>query len=167
MTFSGKIGPSFNSHGHSYIKNDQTLFLPWISTFNMTQKGQKRVYFGPFRPKIDPKMVSYKITFTKKWFFITTFHLFTQIRIILNYQIWDHFSNERNLNKQIWVFWAPVLEKKSNRVPKNIAFPYGFNEWFLITICYLWMLYFINSRTKLCQTPLDSPKILPFINKIL
>ena len=35
----------------------------------MTQNGQKWVYFGPFRPKIDPKMVSYKIVFTKKWFF--------------------------------------------------------------------------------------------------
>ena len=131
------------------------------------KKDKKRVYFGPFRPKIDPKMVSYKITFTKNWFFITTFHLFTQIRIILDHQVWDHFSNKRNLNKRIWVFWAPVLEKKSNRVPKYIAFPYGFNKWFLITICYLWMLYFINSRTKLCQTPLDSPKILPLINKIL
>ena len=86
------------------------------------KKDKNWVYFGPFRPKIDPKMVSYKITFTKKWFFITTFHLFTQIRIILDHQVWDHFSNKRNLNKQIWVFWAPVLEKKSNRVPKNIFF---------------------------------------------
>ena len=133
------------------------------------KKDKKRVYFGPFRPKIDPKMVLYKITFTKKCFFITTSHLFAQIRIILDHQIWDHFSNERKLNKRIWVFLAPVLEKKSNRVPKNIAlfFSFGFNEWFLITICYLWMLNFIISRTKLCQTPLDSPKILPFINKIL
>ena len=82
------------------------------------------VYFGPFRPKIDPKMVSYKITFTKKWFFITTFHLFTQIRIILDHQVWDHFSNKRNLNKRIWMFWAPVLEKKSNRILKNIFFSF-------------------------------------------
>ena len=96
--------------------------MPWISTSNMTQKGQKRVYFGPFRPKIDTKMVSYKITFTKNWFFITTFHLFTWIRIILDHQVWDHFSNKRNLNKWIWVFWAPVLEEKSNRILKNMFF---------------------------------------------
>ena len=122
------------------------------------------VNFGPFCPKIDTNMVSYKITFTKKWFFITTFHLFTQIRIILDHQVWDHFSNKRNLNKRIWMFWAPVLEKKSNRIPKNNVFPFGFTEWFFITIRYL---YFINSRTELCQMPPDSPKILPLINKIL
>ena len=111
-------------------------------------------YFGHFRPKIDQKMGSYKITFTKKCFFMPNSYLFTQIRIILDYHVWDHFCTKRNLNKQIWVFWAPVLEKKSNRVPKNIAlfFSFGFNEWFLITLCYLLMLYFINSRTKLCQT---------------
>ena len=78
------------------------------------------VYFGPFRPKIDPKMVSYNITFTKKWFFMPSFHLFTQIRIILDYHVWDHFCTKRNLNKQIWVFWAPVFEKKSNWIRKNI-----------------------------------------------
>ncbi len=33
------------------------------------------VYFGPFRPKIDPKMVSYYITFTKKWFLCPTANL--------------------------------------------------------------------------------------------
>ena len=153
MMFSGKIWPSFDSYGNSYVKKWPKSFLTWISKSNMTQNVQKLGLFRSFMPKIDPKMVLYKITFTKKWFFITTFHLFTQIRIILDHQIWDHFYNERNLNKQIWVFWAPVLEKKSNRVPKNIVFPYGFNEWFLITICYLWMLY---SRGKKYTPPLIS-----------
>ena len=128
------------------------------------------VYFGPFRPKIDPKMVSYKITFTKKWFFMPIFHLFTQMRIILDHHVRDRFSNQRNLNKWIWVFWAPVLEEKSNRILKNMFFfAFWFTEWFFITIRYLWMLYFINSRTNLCQTPLgwtSSPKILPWIYKI-
>ena len=121
------------------------------------------VYFGPFRPKIDPKMVSYKITFTKKWFFMPTFHLLTQIRIILDYHVWDHFCTKRNLNKQIWVFWA---QHKPNRILKNIFFAFWFTEWFFITICYL---CFINSRTKLCQMPIGwtfSLKILPWINKI-
>ena len=66
------------------------------------------VYFGPFRPKIDPNMVSYKITFTKKFVFMPIFHLFTQMRIILNHHVWDHFSTQQNLNKRIWLFWAPV-----------------------------------------------------------
>ena len=50
------------------------------------------------------------------------FHLFTQMRIILNHHVWDHFSTQQNLNKRIWLFWAPVLEKKSNRIMKNIVF---------------------------------------------
>ena len=54
-----------------------------------------------------------------------SFHLFTQIRIILDYHVWDHFCTKRNLNKQIWVFWAPVFEKKSNWVQKNIFFTFS------------------------------------------
>ena len=54
-----------------------------------------------------------------------TFHLFTQIRIILDYHVWDHFCTKRNLNKQIWVFWAPVFEKKSNWIRKNIFFTFS------------------------------------------
>ena len=69
------------------------------------------VYFAHFRPKIDPKMVSYNITFTKKCFFMPPFHLFTQIRIILDYHVWDHFCTKQNLNKQIWVFWAKYQAK--------------------------------------------------------
>ena len=147
-------------------------------------------------------MVLYKITFPKKWFFMPIFHLFTQMRIILDHHVRDRFSNQRNLNKWIWiillllssslliisrkcllhwhlghdtsswiwVFWAPVLEEKSNRILKNMFFfAFWFTEWFFITIRYLWMLYFINSRTNLWQTPLgwtSSPKILPRIYKI-
>ena len=87
MTFSGKIGPSFDSYGHSYVKNDQKLFLPWIATSNIPQTDKNWAYFGLFRPKIDQKMGSYKITFTKKWFFMPNFHLLTQIRIILDYHV--------------------------------------------------------------------------------
>ena len=97
------------------------------------------------------------------------FHLFTQMRIILDHHVRDHFSTQRNLNKRIWVFWAPVLEKKSNRILKNIVFAFWFTEWFFIIIRYLWMLYFINSRTKLCQTPLgwtSSPKIWPWTQRV-
>ena len=54
-----------------------------------------------------------------------TFHLFTQNRIILDYHVWDHFCTKRNLNKQIWVFWVPVFEKKSNWIWKNIFFTFS------------------------------------------
>ena len=80
------------------------------------------LYFAHFRLKMDPKIVSYNITFTKKWFFMPSFHLFTQIRIILDYHVWDHFCTKRNLNKQIWVFWAPVFEKKSNWIRKHFFY---------------------------------------------
>ena len=51
MTVSGKIGPSFDSYGHSYVKNDQKIFLPWI--FNIqydpkwTKIGSNFVLLGP------------------------------------------------------------------------------------------------------------------------
>ena len=66
MTFSGKIGPLFDSYGHSYVKNDQKLFLPWISTYNMTQNGQKLGLFLSFQAQNLPKMAFYNIAFTKK-----------------------------------------------------------------------------------------------------
>ena len=59
MTFSAKTWPSFDSYGHLYVKKLPKSFSPWISTSNMTQNGQNWVYFGPFRPKIEPKIVSY------------------------------------------------------------------------------------------------------------
>ena len=42
MTFSGKIGPSFDSYGHSYVKNDQKVFLPWISTSDLSREFPDR-----------------------------------------------------------------------------------------------------------------------------
>ena len=118
-------------------KKDQNYFYHGDQLPIWPKTDKIWVYFGPFRPKIDPKMVSYKITFTKKWFFMPIFHLFTQMRIILNHHVWDHFSTQQNLNKRIWLFWAPVLEKKSNRIMKNIVFAFMFTEWLFITYeCY-------------------------------
>ena len=110
MTFSAKIWPSFDSYGHLHVKNYQNHFHHGYQHPIWPKMDKNWVYFGPFRPKIDPKMVSYNITFTKKWFITLSFHLFTQIRIILDYHVWDHFCTKRNLNKQIWVFLAPLFD---------------------------------------------------------
>ena len=109
MTFSGNIGPSFDSYGHLHVKNYQNHFYHAYQHPMWPKMDKNWVYFGPFRAKIDPNMVSYNITFTKKRFFMPTFHLFTQIRIILDHHGWDHFSTKRNLNKQIWVISLSAL----------------------------------------------------------
>ena len=88
MTFSGKIGPSFDSYGHSYVKNDQKLFLPWIATSNIPQTDKNWAYFGLFRPKIDQKMGSYKITFTKK--------------VVFYAQLSSVYSNQDNFRSPLW-----------------------------------------------------------------
>ena len=83
------------------------------------------VYFGPFRPKIDQKMVSYKITFTKKWYFMPIFHLYTQIRIILDHHVWDLFPLNRIWTNKSEYFEHLFLKRNQTEFWKTLFLLFG------------------------------------------